>query len=471
MISPFSYSLSTILTFLGKEPKDRIHAKGSVSWITNSSLEARPGALFVPLKDKRDGHEFISDALRRGAAYFLYETGNSEFQKLSKEEKSKGIAVQDALLALGQLAKFHRNRFSCLVIGITGSSGKTSTKELLGNLFHFLKPNEKVITEKNYNNHIGVPFTLFHINEKTKVVVCEMGMNHRGEISYLSKIAKPNIALITTIGSAHIENLGSPKAIALEKSDIVQGMDEGSVLFVPQGIQFPEIVKQVAKSRRVSVRFWPMDKNPILKVVKTNRFGFTLEYKGKEIQWNLPGKSLLSNVRGVVAVAEALGLADDTIIKGIQSYKSPDKRLLIKKSYFHIIDDSYNANPESMLSSIDASLQYAENQTIIWLLGSMKELGKFSKSYHLQIGKSLQNHSKHHLFTFGKDATWIGKAAGKVHKGHLEEDNVDFTQFALQLRTTFPKGTVILVKGSRSMKMERFVEALFKLESLDRERN
>ncbi|EMY68888.1 UDP-N-acetylmuramoyl-tripeptide--D-alanyl-D-alanine ligase [Leptospira vanthielii] len=454
MIAPFEYSLSTILSLFSKDPHWDRTDNPTFRWITTSSAEAKSRSLFVPLRGTRDGHEFIPDALSKGALAFLCEKNHPILKKLSDADQSKAIFVPDCLQALGVLSRYHRIRFRPIILAVTGSSGKTTTKDLLGGLFGFLNRKSFVVTEKNYNNEIGLPFTLFRITEETRVVICELGMNHRGEIARLSRIAEPTHALITNIGSAHIENLKSREAIAEEKIDIISGMRENSVIFVPDDLEFLNRVKLRAKKQKIKVLVWTHKEKPNLKIKKIEPNGFRLEWKGKEIHWKLPGSKLLSNVRGMLAVGTHFGINPDQIAKTIQNYKSPDKRLNINKGYYTIIDDCYNANPESMLSSIGAAVQFAGNKNIVWILGSMKELGKFSKYYHEEVGKEIQRSGKGILLGFGEETKPMVK---KVHGAQCFTEMDELIQF---VKSNVPKNSVLLVKGSRSMKMERIVQAL-----------
>ncbi|MCG6140805.1 UDP-N-acetylmuramoyl-tripeptide--D-alanyl-D-alanine ligase [Leptospira mtsangambouensis] len=454
MIAPFEYSLSTILSLFSKDWHWEQTENPTFQWITTSSVETKDRTLFVPLRGTRDGHEFISDALAKGALAFFCEKNHPILKTLSESERNRAILVPDCLVALGKLANYHRNRFQPIVLAITGSSGKTTTKDLLGGLFGFLNSKTLVVTEKNYNNEIGLPFTLFRITEKTRVVICELGMNHRGEIVRLSHIAEPTHALITNIGSAHIENLKSRQTIAEEKIDIIQGMRPHSVLFVPDDLEFLSRVKLRTKQKNTKLIVWNHKKKPNLKTIQVKPNGFQLEWNGQKVDWKLPGEKLLSNVRGMLAVGIHFQINPRQILKTIETYKSPDKRLNINRGYYTIIDDCYNANPESMLSSIGATGQFAENKNVVWILGSMKELGKFSKYYHEEVGKEIQKIGKGILLGFGEETKPMVK---KVLNARCFLDVEELIQF---VKTNVPKKSVLLVKGSRSMKMERIVMAL-----------
>lgn len=448
MIAPFRYTLSTLLTLLEQKPRWNSSEKQTFHWITTSTLEVKPGSLFVPLRATRDGHMFIQEALDKGAMGYLYEPNNPYWLKLSPEAKAKGIPTKNSLHALAKIARFHRRRFSPILIGITGSSGKTTTKDLVGNLFSFLPKSELVITEENYNNEIGVPFTLFRITERTRVVVCEMGMNHRHEIQRLSLMAEPTHTLITTIGSAHIENLKSRENIAEEKSDIILGMMPGGTLFVPDDIAFVSLIKRKTKKHKVDLQLWPHKRNPKLKIQTTLPEGFTLLYNGETVPWKLPGEKILSNVRGMVTIGEYFGVTEDQIRNAIQTYKSPKKRLNVIKGYFSILDDTYNANPESMLSSIEAAIQYAGKKPLACVLGSMKELGKFTKYYHEEIASYLEEKGVKNVFVLGEEMKHVAKKCKSAVWYSSKE------KLIAEVPQKLSRGTVILIKGSRSMKME-----------------
>lgn len=459
MIAPFHYSIFAIRSLLEENTSPALWNSGGFESITTSSSESTVGSLFVPLVANRDGHDFILQALENGATGFLCQKDHGILTSLSHEYRKKAILVSDTLLALGSLANFHRKRYPLLVIGITGSSGKTTTKELIGALFADLKASQVVITEKNYNNEIGVPFTLFRITEKTKVAVCEMGMNHRGEIRRLSMIAEPNIAVITNIGSAHIENLESPENIAYEKSEITDGLRKGGVLFVPDSIAYRNIVEEVAKKNSSQIFFWTTKQNEFFQIIKEKKHGFDFKYRDKSFQWKVPGLALLSNALGAIALGEYLGISASSLAKTIGKYSSPEKRLTVISGFYSVIDDSYNANPESMMSSISASLQIAEKKPIVWILGTMKELGKYSEKYHRAVGEFLPK-QKGFLISFGEEAEWIAKAYQSESKKSFRSSDEDIKDLIGFCKANFSKGTVFLVKGSRSMKMERIVDSL-----------
>ena len=461
MIEVFSYSLFSIRSLFGDF---RLTENEKISFISTTSTEVKKGTLFIPLRGNRDGHEFIPDALSRGAVAFLCEKDHPILKELNFEEIQKAIIVDNTLYALGKIAAFHRNRFNPLVIGITGSSGKTTTKELMGLVALQIGKNQVVITEKNYNNEIGVPFTLFRINEKTKIVVCEMGMNHSREIARLTAIARPGIALVTNVGPCHIENLGSVEGIARAKAEIIEGMPERSILFIPETVLHRKVFQEKAKQQKVILKNFSAKKSHDIKIEQVLPEGFELNLLGSKLNWNTPGEKILENLSGVIAVAKELNFNPDEIRKGLFTYKAKDKRFVIEKKQYRLINDTYNANPDSMESSLTSLRQVASTNPYYAILGDMKELGKFSKLYHLQLGLFCKDLGLSGLITFGKDAQWIAKEYYKNKKKekilHFIDSNESIEALIAYVKLEIPKGSFILVKGSRSMKMERIVEGL-----------
>ncbi|TGK22854.1 UDP-N-acetylmuramoyl-tripeptide--D-alanyl-D-alanine ligase [Leptospira stimsonii] len=464
MKADFFYDPETIRRVLETSQKTWFKEDSRITNITTSSSEAEIGSLFVPLRGNRDGHEFIRDAISRGASYFLIEADHPLRKSLSSEEEKKAIPVNDTLSALGKLAAFHRSRFRPTLIAVTGSSGKTTTKELLGNCLRPIGASALVVTEKNYNNEIGLPFTLFRITDKTRIVVCEMGMNHRGEISRLSTIAKPDLAIITTIGTAHIEFLGSQKNIAKAKAEVVEGFQNGGKLFFPSTGEHLKILKK--KLKKYGGKLILSEPEKTFTIIERKPLGFTLEYKGNRIDWNLPGEKLLENLALSVALLETIETPQEWILEGISSFRSGNKRLDLQNGKYSIINDTYNANYESMISSLEVANQLADGKDFYAVLGDMKELGKHSSTFHKKLGtqcaefKNLKG-----LFTFGKDAEWIQKEFNKRVSSprfsfHFDGTTEDLNELLKTFVEKVPESSVVLAKASRGIQLERFVEGL-----------
>lgn len=461
MKEKFEYSSFTVRFIL--ENKQEWKETSFFQYISTSSEECEPNTLFVPLKGNRDGHEFIPKALEKGASHFLCEYNHPILRTLGNKAQSKAIFVNNTLEALGKLASFHRKRFSPFVIGITGSSGKTTTKDFFHYGIKYLGEENIVVTEKNYNNEIGVPFTLFKISANTKIVVCEMGMNHLYEISKLTKMALPHVAIITNIGQAHIENLGSVENIAHAKSEIIEGLGANGYLFVPENVRKKEIIEKKAMSHNVNLLTYSLNSS-YLKILKENTDGFELEIYGKQVAWRLPGKQLLWNLAGVLYVLSFLGLEQEKVLEGISNFQATNKRnVWIHTAHYHILDDTYNANPDSIIASLDTLKQASPNQKRYAILGDMKELGEFSEKYHREVGKYAAQ-ILDGLIAFGEDAQFYAEEFAKyspnkfnLYLPDLEESIQKIVKYVSEnLKEEF----FILVKGSRSMRMERIVEKL-----------
>ncbi|EQA63820.1 UDP-N-acetylmuramoyl-tripeptide--D-alanyl-D-alanine ligase [Leptospira alexanderi] len=464
MKATFSYDSETVRKVLGFTSDTWFYRESLITTVTTASTEAEKGSLFVPLRGNRDGHEFIGDALSRGASYFLVEEDHPIRKNFNSQEQSKEIPVKNTLVALGKLAAFHRSRFNPIVIAVTGSSGKTTTKEVLGSCLKNLEEPILVVTEKNYNNEIGLPFTLFRISDRTRIVVCELGMNHKGEIARLAQIAKPDLALITTIGTAHIEFLGSQKNIAKAKAEVAEGLVKGGKLFYPNTGEYSKILKR--KLRRHGGGLILVKPDHIFSVLRKRPSGFLLEYKGKEIEWNLPGYKLLENLAIAIACLETVGVPTEWIREGISAFKSADKRLDLQKGKYSVINDTYNANYESMLSSLEVADQLADGKEFYVVLGDMKELGKHSQKFHKELGKKCSEFQNlKGLFTFGTDSLWIREEFVKRttlprFSEHFAGTDEGLVKLVRKFSQTVPEGSIVLAKASRGIRLERFVDSL-----------
>ncbi len=461
MIEKFEYSLQTIINIFNNKIDFKV--KGDIKTITTSSEEVGENSLFVPLKGNRDGHEFILNALERGANSFLYEKKNEYLSKLSEKDLKKGIEVKNTLHALGNLAKFHRNRFLPYIICITGSSGKTTTKEIIGKCITYLGEENIVITEKNYNNEIGLPFTLFKINQNTKVCVLELGMNHRYEISRMINLVNPHSVMVTNVGPCHIENLGSIKDIAKAKAEIIEGNNRQKV-YIPNDIEYKDVFIEKAKKNNSHLYTFSLANSKHLRVLDKTSNGFELEIFTEKLTWNLPVQKILENLVGALDLLISEGFDKKGILEGLDKFKSSNKRNVLLQKRFKIIDDTYNANPDSMVSSLDSLVQIAEDKNTYAILGDMKELGKFSKRYHKEIGGYCSKRNLTGVFSFGNDSIYITNEFNKNNKNsyHFENKEENISLLISKILELVKPGDVVLIKGSRSMKMERIVEALEK---------
>lgn len=394
---------------------------------------------YLPLRGENfDGHNFIDLAVEKGAlGYFT--------QDKFKINKEAGfvIYVQNSLVAYLELANYIRNKINPYVIAITGSCGKTTTKEMLTSVFSTKFKTHK--TALNHNNEIGLCQTMFSMPKDTEVLILEMGMRNLGEIELLSKYAQPDLGIISNVGSAHVERLGTLKNIALAKCEIAKYLKKDG-LFI--GVDCPQIkdnLKFDGKKVFVSLK---QAKNIEIAVDYTSFI-----YENETYELSLAGEYNVSNALLVIEAAKAKGIDTQDIQRGLLSYKPIEKRWeKTKVNGLTFINDSYNANPESMNAVLKTFLSIY-NKPIMLVLGDMAELGKDEIAYHKQVGEFLSNYSDIKLLTVGSLARHI--ARNTTLESIEFENNKECAEYILQ---NAPNGTTILLKASRLMKFEQIIE-------------
>jgi len=431
----------------------------AVSSVSIASRKIKRNSLFVAIKgEKFDGHDFIREVIKKGAiAVMLNENRYKNFRDLDLPV----VTVKDTIKSYGDLAKTWRRKLNAKVIGITGSTGKTSTKEMIASL---LKEKYKVNkTILNNNNHIGVPLTIFNTNEKHQVLVLELGTNHFGEISYTSKIAEPDYALITNIGNSHLEFLKNKKGVLKEKIALFEATRKNNgALFV--NYDDPMLKKSFPNYKnRVSYSF---DSNTVVKgkLKGTDQKGkeiVELRYKDAEISGAfLYGEQNAKNLLASSAVAFKLGLNKAQILRGIKKFRDIDKRLNIKnyKKRITVINDTYNANPESMRYAIELLNKISKGRKKIAVLGDMFELGTEAKKFHKNLSNVIKRNKIDEVITTGTLMQNLHKELnnGKTKSKHFaSRSSLKKFLFACNV-----ENSAILVKGSRGMKMEEFVKVI-----------
>ncbi len=416
--------------------------------ISTDSRKIEEGALFVAIRGEQfDGNRFLSSAFEKGAAVAV---GNDEF---TPGEGCAYIKVEDGVRALGALARAHREKFSFPVVGVTGSVGKTTTKEMiaaaLSEKFSVLK------TEGNFNNHIGLPLTVLGLSEKHTAAVIEMGMSAKGEISYLTRIAKPTVAVITNVGLSHIENLGSQENIRDAKLEICEGLSAGGTLFVNGDDPF---LRDVAPSGVHVVRFGFQNEEA---EVRGEILGEdTLRVDGTTIRVPVTGRHNLYNALAAYAIGRKEGLSGEAVAAGILSY-TPDG---IRQSEVEIpggirvICDYYNASPDSMHAAL-SMLSKGEATRRIAVLGDMLELGAYSEVSHREIGRAAAERKVDIVLTVGNETKFLAESAedGGVKTVRHFADNASLAAYLSGILT---KGDRILIKGSHGMKMGEVFEKI-----------
>ena len=420
----------------------------AVKGISTDTRTIQGGECFVALKGPNfDGHDYVTEALSKGAVACLVE----------HEVNAKNYVItDDSHKALGQLANAWRKLFKNPVFAITGSNGKTTVKEMLASIVE--QNNSVMATYGNLNNDIGVPLTLFRLNDQYAAAVVEMGANHVGEISYLTNIALPDIAIITNIGNAHLEGFGSIENTAKAKSEIFQGLSASGVAIINADDTYADVLSRAAGSHKV-MTFAVKNKADVTAEWKSGINGSTLQVTtpaGKcEIKLKLLGAHNVMNALAAITASVAAGYPLQQIVKGLENVKPVKGRLQIKQGINNsrVIDDTYNANPTSLKAALNVLRDFPGKRFLA--LGDMGELGNNTNELHQDAGKYAKETGVDSLYSFGKLAAYAAKEfGGKGFCYERHEDMIDALQHELSQDVT------LLVKGSRSMKMENVVNAL-----------
>jgi UDP-N-acetylmuramoyl-tripeptide--D-alanyl-D-alanine ligase len=425
--------------------------------ISTDSRNIKTGDLFIALSGEQyNGHAFAFDAISKGALGVLV---------MEDLKTSSGITifVDDTLKALGDIAAYTRRCFDIPVLGITGSSGKTTVKELCASILSQIGPCLK--TDKNYNNLIGVPLTLFDLESKHKFAVIEMGTNMPGEIARLAQIAYPNISVITNVIPAHLKGLGSIQGVIEEKQSIFAHTKPGGVAVFGPHLEYMDKVKIPSGLETISFSLSGKADVMLHEIIKQGLDGteFKVNLRGKIRQVNvkLPGIHNVQNALAACACALALDIPYDAIEQGIRDAQFPHMRLEITVSdSITIIDDSYNANPGSMKAALQI-LKDATHANKVAVLGDMLELGNDAPYWHEQLGKWVAASNVGKLILTGEFAKTIADAALSqgmdAESVYLVEDIADIKNMIPQI---LEKDTIVLVKASRALQLDRVVNFL-----------
>ncbi len=421
-----------------------------INFFSQDSRQMKNGGMYIPLKGERfDGHNFIESAFQTGAQAIISE-------KDVKYEDKIVIKVKDTYQALKDMASYLRNHRPVKVVGVTGSVGKTSTRDMV---YSVVKQKYKTLkTEGNYNNEIGLPLTILRYQDE-EVMVLEMGMNHLNEMSRLSMIAHPDVSCITNVGTAHIGELGSRENILKAKLEITDGMKEGSTLIINQDndmlqtVELPHLnVVRVGKGKEASIQASHI-------ILEETKSSFEVEYQGKKeiIEVPVQGEHNISNALIAIAVGIALNISLEDIKKGIQEFKLTKNRMdILEKNHKTVIDGTYNASVDSMKSSIDVLANYKKRKVAI--LADMLELGDYSQQLHEEVGSYVASKGIDILVCVGKEAKYIYQKARESMKDvYYFESNQEVID---RLDELLKEDDVILVKGSHSMNLKEVVEKI-----------
>lgn len=444
------------------------------SHVSIDSRSVESFSLFVPLRGKNlDGHQFIEEAIKKGSKIVLVDSlyvkeENFKLKKLSETYGISFIEVGNTLKALQDVACFYLAKMNLkLKIGITGSSGKTTVKEMIGSLFS--QKYNTFISQGNLNSETGLPLSIFMLKPFHEVGVFEMGMNRKGEIGELASVLNPDVAIITNIGTAHIGMLGSSQAIALEKKEVFSNFTYNSVGFIPD-CDFTNFLKDVENGKMVVYG------SSHLKGFESFQLqgltGSLIRYEGKDIKVNLPGEHNVENAILTITVGEYFNFKTEEIKRALEAVKAVSGRSEVKEGFVTCFFDCYNANPESMKEAINFSNLLAWNGKKIAILGSMLELGERSVEEHSKICDKALNSSFDVLYFFG-DEILLG-LENYLDKNQIDKKDFDrlfgkkvfaykdgeFNALKTTVSGNVQKCDFVLLKASRTLHLERLEDVL-----------
>ena len=429
---------------------DKFKAVTSVSIDTRT---LRKNSIYVAIKGKQfDGHNFVHDAITKGAKAIIVSN-----RKLNQFENVTVpiISVKNTINAYASLARIWRNKLNAKVISITGSNGKTTTKEILA---HLLEAKYKVHkTAANNNNQIGVPLTILSAPLDTEILVLEHGTNHFREIEFTARVAEPDFALITNIGNSHIQYLESKEKILLEKSQLFQNIKTDGIVFINSG---DPLLKSIRKNYKNKIVYGSKGKLDIKGKKKTGSNKIEINGLGKSFSVNLPllGDSNLSNYLSAVTIALQIGVSTKDIVRKTKTLKSVKGRLVeMKFKNFSIIDDTYNSNPESVKSALKVLKEYKQQSNKILVMGDMLELGNDSEELHKSLAKDIDSSNINEVYTIGKQTR---KLLNEISKPKIKKHFLNRISLIKYLKGLEITDSVILFKGSRGMKMEEFLNVI-----------
>ena len=424
---------------------------------------------FICLKgEMNDGHEFVEELLQEGIERFIYE-------KDKTKKPVPGLQVNDTNLFFAQLASFWRYRLDPLVIAITGSNGKSGTKELLHFILsHIFDPKNILKSKASFNNHFGVPFTLFEISQNTRYAILELGSSHPGEIKFLSEISAPNYGIITSIGLSHIGYFNSQENIAKEKSDILRGMPLDSNLFFPDDMDFSEYVYRKAYQRGITATM-VSTKELGIKILEEDVKGTSFSYRGEYFKLPVPGKHQVRNLSLILALLEKFKeerkISSSEILAGLsylEDFKGLESRMkMISHQPFQICNDSYNANPSSFKNSIEVLAKDFSPENLVGVFGYMAELGSFELDEHKKLSQLATKYFKAIVFLSPSQAIndafqeiWLEEKREPKELFVSGTEEKDFKEGASFLHHFLTPESCVLIKGSRSAQTERILHYL-----------
>jgi len=437
---------------------DMAHADAIITAVSTDSRTVKPGDCFFAIKgDNFDGHDFLGRAVEKGARCVIT-------QKDFQSQKAAVIEVDDTIGALGDLARWYRQKIRAKVIAITGSAGKTTTRRIV---FGALKERFKCHqSPKSFNNNIGLPLTILAAEPEHEFLIVELGANAPGEISHLTQIAQPDIALITNIYPAHLQGFGCIENIVKEKASISDGLAPEGMLLINGDFE-----KLVDHCRDLGAPYETFGKSPACDITGSDfvsrGMSGQLSVEGRTLDVPIAGSASLENTLAAWAACKHAGLSVDDFARAVRTCEAGDMRLEIRKvGPLTVINDCYNANPASMKNAVDCLMQiaHAGSGRTVFICAQMAELGDKSQQHHDRLGRLIASAGVDVLLTAGPFARTTARAAREKADGDFECFEFDDTEsLCNNLVDIIRRDDIILVKGSRSARLEKAVEKLRKL--------
>jgi UDP-N-acetylmuramoyl-tripeptide--D-alanyl-D-alanine ligase len=442
--------------------------------LSTDSRTVKPGELFWALKgDRYDGHDFVRQAVDRRVAGVVV---NRDFLRSQAQEtmKAEGVpltvmAVADTLKALGDLACWWRHGHSLRVIAVTGSSGKTTTKEMIATI---LEPSHRTFRNPgNFNNLVGLPLSLLMVGPEHRVAVLEMGMNRRGEIGRLTEIADPDVGVITNVGHAHLEGLGDIRNVARAKAEMIERISPGSAVIINGDDAL--LMETASMFRGDFVTFGLGLKNKVtateIRSQRSEGVSFKLHGGGGTwpIRLQVHGRHNVMNALAAAAAVFSLGESPTEVVDGLMRFEGVRGRftLIALHNGATLVDDTYNANPDALRAALDAILELsgAEGRVIL-AIGEMLELGAETEEAHREAGRTAARIGAYRLFAIGPHAPLVVAAAVEAGMNRNQAEVVrDHRDMVARITADLQAGDIVLVKGSRKIALDQVVEGLVRL--------
>jgi UDP-N-acetylmuramoyl-tripeptide--D-alanyl-D-alanine ligase len=440
-------SLSEVADLLGCiAPIENLIFKG----ISTDTRTLKPGCLFVAIRGEQfDGHDFIADALKKGASAALVDH--------SIDLPIPQIIVPNTIEAFGKIAHHWRAQFSLPIIGVTGSNGKTTLKNMIASILKAACQNnaaQVMATEGNLNNNIGVPMMLSRLDENHHYAVIEMGMNHSGEIAYLTQLAQPKVAIVNNAAEAHLEGLNDVAGVARAKGEIFLGLSStGTAILNHDDTYFDYWKTLVTKQKYLSFGLKPGA--DITATLSENQTIIHTPQGDFEVTLPLLGTHNVMNALAATAATLVLNVSLPAIKQGLEHVHPAHGRMeqYVLPNGTRVIDDTYNANPFSLAAAVNTLATFPGEKIVV--LGDMRELGPHEKQLHFTSGEKIRAAGIHHLFTFGELSAATSEAFGSEAKHFTNRD-----ELITSLKPYLKNNTTILIKGSRSMKMEKILAGI-----------